>query len=303
MSDLLCQPPCEYVKPDYNIYAYTEQIYKIVRFNSTAPAGFLSYDHKKPKGNDSKLEASLSRAKRTVLELALCNDWSYFCTFTITGVKYDRNDLQSWHKKFTQWLRDQRKIYLSCGYDFKIDFLLVPEQHADGSWHMHGLFSDISPVLISFADERASGLFIPDKLVNGGYFDWVDYRKKFGYCSFGLIRDKIATSFYVSKYISKQLQDSAVDVGLHLYYPSRGLNRASFHGDVYGKCGYLDKFLTHHYDFCSTGFSHVKDGCTWDFAFEYMDFDLMDSFQVSDPEDSPEVDSYFDAVQSVIDGF
>lgn len=290
------------VRPDYNIYHFTDGIYKVVHFKSTAPR-FVSAEKRTKKGNENKLDAALSRARRTVLELALCNPWKYFCAFTITGEKYNRKDLVEWHEKFTQWLRDQRKKYKKAGHDFKIDFLLVPEQHKDGSWHMHGLFSDISPVLISFEEEWNMGLDVPYKLVKGGFFDWPDYQEKFGFCSFGSIRDKAATSFYITKYITKQLQDTAVGVGLHLYYPSRGLNRAVLHGDIYGHCGPLHKYLTNHYDFCDTGMTHVKDGLSWDFALEYMDYDTMEPFGVSDPKEIPEVDAYFQAVQEVLDGF
>ncbi len=302
MLDILSYPVGELVRPDYNIYHFTDGIYKVVHFKSTAPR-FVSAEKRTKKGNENKLDAALSRARRNVLELALCNNWKYFCTFTITGEKYDRKDLGDWHGKFTQWLRDQRKKYIKTGHDFKIDFLLVPEQHQDGSWHMHGLFSDISPVLISFEDERKQGLKVPDRLVYGGFFDWPDYRNKFGFCSFGVIRDMVATSFYISKYISKQLQDTAVGVGLHLYYPSRGLNRAVLHGDIYGHCGSLDKYLTNHYDFCDTGMTHVKDGLSWDFALEYMDYGSLEPLIPPDLETVPEVDTYFQVLQEVLDGF
>ena len=301
MSDLLSQPVAEYQRADYNIYRYTDQIYKIVRFNSTAPLGVH-----RPKGErqhyDSKLDASLSRTRRMILEKALCNDWKYFCTFTIAQSNFDRKDLVTWHERFAQWIRDQRKKYRESALEFP--YLLIPEQHKDGCWHMHGLFGDISPLLVSFRDMRSHGIKVPDYLVDKDYWNWPDYQKKFGFCSFGEIRNKVAVSFYVTKYMTKELGQRCQDVGLHLYYPSRGLNNATFHGDVYGICTYLDKFLVNHYDFCSTGMTHVKDGCEWDFAMEYMDFDILETFS-----DTPEevmirdFEIYFEGVQTVLDGF
>lgn len=302
MSDLLLQPPAEAIRPDIRIYGYTDQIYKIVRFKSTAPRG-LKADRKNHATYEEKLDASISRARRVVLELALCNDWTYFCTFTIADKNFDRKDLASWHKTFSQWLRDQRKKYFKLGHDFDISFVLVPEQHKDGSWHMHGLFSDISPVLISFSDLLARGDNVPVNLAKSGYMNWPDYQSKFGYCSFGRIQNKVAAGFYITKYINKSLQDSCLDVGLHLYYPSRGLNRSHLHGEIYGYCSALDKYLTNHYDFCDTGMTSVKDGCNWSFGFEYMDYDLLEAFSTEDPPEVLEVDSYFSAVQQMIDGF
>ena len=298
MSVQLIQPVPELVRPDYNIYYFSGGIFKIVHFKSTAPV-FVSGDKKQKKGNEYKLDPAISRARRTVLELGLCNDWKYFATFTIAKEKHDRRDLQSFHKRFTQWLRDIRKKYP----DVSISFVLVPEQHKDGSWHMHGLFSDITPLLVSFRDLADCGENLPLKLVENGYFNWQDYQKKFGFCSFGVIRDKVAAGFYITKYLSKSLSDSAINVGLHLYYASRGLHRAQLHGDIYGHCGYLDKFLVNHYDFCSTGMTHVRDGLGWDFAMEYMLVEPLELEGSPDQADLLEVEEYYEAVQEAMEGF
>ena len=297
LADMLSQPPAELLRPDYSIYRFTDQIYKVVRFRSTAPLRVRS-DSSSHQSYDHKLDSSLSRARRVVLELALCNPWHYFCTFTISKDRYDRKKLDVWSKSFSQWIRDQRKKY---SLDFA--YLLVPEQHEDGSWHMHGLFGDISPLLVPFSKYWAEGRNVPFKLVKGAYFDFPDYSKKFGFCSFGLIKNPVAAGFYITKYISKSLQCSCLDVGLHLYYCSHGLNRSSKHGEVYGGCSYLDKFLRNHYDFCDTGMTSVKDGCDWSFALEYMDFDMLEALSFSDQEDCPEVDTYYEAVQQVLEGF
>lgn len=301
MASIPLQAPCELVRPDYNIYQLG-QLYKIVRFNSTAPRLGI-YDKEKCQHYDDKLEASLSRSRRVVLELALCNDWKYFCTFTIAKENFDRKDLKAWHKSFSQWLRDQRKKYKKQGMELAFDYVLVPELHKDGCWHMHGLFSDISPLLVSFRELSRQGQSVPVKLIKGDFYNWPDYQKKFGFCSFGEIRSKVGVSYYITEYIQKQLQDSCLDVGLNLYYCSHNLNRAVFHGDVYGRCDYLDKFLQKHYDFCSTGMTKVKDDLPWHFAMELMDYNMLEAFGCSDEERIPYVDDYCEAVQQVLDGF
>ena len=60
-------------------------------------------------GNDNKLETSLSRTKRTISEIAECNAWSLFCTFTLDKRKYNRTDLKKFRKDFSQFIRDYRK--------------------------------------------------------------------------------------------------------------------------------------------------------------------------------------------------
>lgn len=302
MEESFWGAPVELVRPDYVIYNFVDGLYKIVKFNSTACAVRLS-DKEGHNNYDEKLDASLSRARRSVLEYALCNEWKYFCTFTIAKDKYDRSDLAGWHKRFTQWLRDQRKKYKKLGHDLNFQFLLVPEPHEkDNAWHMHGLFSDISPLLVNFCDLAAAGVKLPSKLLTGDYFNWKDYQDKFGFCSFGLIKDSVAVSYYITKYITKSLQGSCIDVGLHLYYYSRGLKRPVKHGEVYGGCTALDQHLNNFYDFCATGMVTVKDPSAWSFGLEYMDVEIMEAFG-DVPEEDPAVDKYISCVQQVLDGF
>lgn len=139
--------------------------------------------------------------------------------------------------------------------------------HSDGAWHMHGLFSDLAPFLVSFAEERKQGMLVPDNLVNNGYFDWPSYRSKFGYCSFGLLRNQVAAAFYVTKYISK---DMSKLLGAHSYIPSRGLERPSKHGEIYGACFPLDRFLVNDYQFVKTGMTKVSDDLDFTFGLDYM---------------------------------
>ena len=288
--------PLELCSPDYNIYRYTDQIYKIVHFKSCGGSVRL-VDRSKFQSYDNKLPAALSRARRVVLEIALCNSWDWFCTFTISKDKHDRYDLAGWRKKFTQWIRDQRKL------GSNISYLLVPECHKDGAWHMHGFFSGVDKFLVSFADEAKSGLDVPLRLVEGGFYDWPGYRKNFGFCSFGLIHNKIAASFYIVKYLTKEMQESAVPVGANLYYCSQGLNRASLHGEVYGHCDYLHGFLNNHYDFCDTGMTKLSHDLGWDFALEYMNVEPLNEISSPDPEIAGAVDSYFEIIQDVLEAF
>lgn len=287
-------PSPDLVRPDYTIHDYHNGIFKVVKFRSTLPRLVLPEDRKK-KGNDFKLDSAISRARKVVLELALCNDWDYFCTFTISKDKYDRNDLITWRDSFTQWIRDQRKKGI------EVQYVLVPEHHKDGSWHAHGLFKGNMP-LVSFADLRRVGVRVPDRLVNNGYYNWVEYQKKFGFCSFAIIKCAAAAAFYVTKYLTKDVSDNVSQVGLHLYYCSRGLQRSRKHGDIYGEHQYLDNFLTNKYDFCSTGMTHVSKGLDWTFALDYM---MLEPLSFDDQEEAAEIeaDTYMEAVQTVLDGF
>lgn len=255
------------VGPTFNVYKYNNNLYKIIHFPRPRPLVTLSegVDRSK-KGRDKKLDAAISRARKVVLELALCNPWDWFCTFTLDKEKYNRYELKKFHEDLTQWLRDQRKKTGKA-----IRFLLVPELHQDGAWHMHGLMYDI-PDLISFRDLRAEhGWKLPDKLVDGGFFCWMAYHEKFGFCSFGAVRDPVRVSHYLAKYVSKSLDEGGVDVGQHLYYASRGLDRSVLHSQLFESSSELAAFCTQKYEFCSTGFVDVDDPDQWLDALEFVD--------------------------------
>ena len=169
------------------------------------------------KVNDEKLDSSISRAKATVIELALCNSWEHFVTLTLDQKKYDRYDLGKYIKDLGQFIRDQRKKYKT-----DIKYLLIPEQHKDGAWHMHGFLHGLTSKMLT---ENAHG-----------YMDWLDYSKKFGYCSIDKIKHKNKASYYISKYISKDFNKGIRKLNAKMYYSSRGLKKAELIKEGLLKC-------------------------------------------------------------------
>lgn len=290
----------------HSIYRYTDQIYKVVQFFSVrahlGPGPAEQHKH-----HDKKLDSSISRSKRVILEKALCNHWDWFCTFTIAEENFDRKDLVRWRDTFTQWMRDQRKK------GFPIQYLLVPEQHKDGSWHAHGLFSGLPDAeLISFKEmdkqgyRSSKGRRLAKKLRTSDYFNWPAYQKNFGFCSFGRIKNSVAAGFYITKYITKDNDRMVKDVGLHSYYVSRGLQGATKHLDFYGRDPEIDMLLVNKYEFCATGMTHLCDDLDWTFCCEFIDFKYLkplplasyDTIDKTAPE--LEADSYYDFEQIVL---
>lgn len=162
--------------------------------------------------NTDKLENNLSRAKTKVFEYAYCNDWQYFVTMTLDKEKYDRYNLKAWYKSLSQWIRDYRK---STGH--KISYLLIPEQHKDGAWHIHGLIDGIP-------DDKLSAFEKGTPLYGSQYLNWPDYAKKFGFCSVGKVGNHEAVSKYITKYITKDMARLNNELNAHLYYCSQGLH-------------------------------------------------------------------------------
>ena len=210
--------------------------FRLVKFKSIRNNGFDSDVPKIEHDNilsDKKLSQSISRARSKIFEYASCNEWQYFFTGTIDKNKYCRTDLQAFYKDFRKWINNQ-----SVKYGQKINFLFIPELHADLiSWHIHGLISGISESeLHKFCIGDTMGKAITDKVLNGDIiYNWVGYQKKFGFCSLSPVVNPVAVSKYITKYITKDLNRSVSDVGSHIYYHSRGLNTSQLI-----KKGYID---------------------------------------------------------------
>lgn len=172
--------------------------------------------------NDEKLDNNIQRSRAVINGLGMCNPWEWFITLTVDPKKYDRTDLNKYHKGFTQFLRDERK---RIGKDTK--YLLVPEQHKKGGWHEHGLLQDL-PIdeLRPFTLDEKLPHYIRGKLKEGLLvYDWPRYRKRFGFCDIEPVYCQEAVAHYMTKYVSKTLAKDVRQLGAHTYYASKGLER------------------------------------------------------------------------------
>lgn len=199
---------------------------KIILFKTLRTKGFEDVE-KPQKGsvNDEKLDQNICRARSEIFELAYCNDWQYFTTFTIDKTKFGRYDLEKYHKAFTQWLRNYNKKFGT-----HIKYLTIPEQHKNGAWHEHGFIMGLPLEHLRLFDAEYEKLpkYIRDKLLAGSpVYDFPAYREKFGFCDFEPIRSLEGVSKYVTKYISKDLAKSVTASGAHLFYHSTGLSKAT----------------------------------------------------------------------------
>lgn len=198
---------------------------KLVRHNALRTKGIEDVDQHARKGSvsDVKSDNNISRAKNRVFELALCNPWNIFLTFTLDPKKYNRNDLGKFRKDLSQFVRDYNKKY-----GLAIKYLLIPEEHKKGGWHMHGFLMGLPDEhLRLFTLSEKLPKYIREKLKSGqAVYEWEPYRKKFGFCDLEVVKEQFAVSAYVTKYITKDLDRTVRESGAHLYYCSQGLSRS-----------------------------------------------------------------------------
>jgi hypothetical protein len=198
---------------DKDIYIVKKQGHelKVIYLKSCRRAGLEDICEYSAKNsmNSIKLENNISRARSRIKEYALQNEWHSFATLTLNKEKYDRYDLKNYHKDLSKFINNYNR---SLPDDEKVKYLLIPEMHKDGAWHMHGLLKGIQK---------------QDMITNSnGYQTWIQYQKKFGYISFSPINDISSCSNYILKYIGKGFGVDVQSLGSHLYYSSKGLARA-----------------------------------------------------------------------------
>lgn len=223
----------------WNVYDYGD-IIKIVYIKSAPKPQKPKENRPKfkpiPRSENERFSNSISRSKARIFELAMCNEFTFFCTFTQDQKMRNRFDLVEFRKDFAQLVRNLNR---NRSENNKIKYLLIPEQHKDGAWHMHGLLmgleaSDLREFSLSeklpsrLRKQIASGVKI---------YDWTRYRKAFGYFTCTEIENKTACSKYITKYISKDLQKTVRDRGEHLFFASQGLKgREAIIKNSFEKC-------------------------------------------------------------------
>lgn len=220
----------EYKQPMYTIREYGSY-YKTTLFKKALRTGGLEvksavkvFTPKCEGGNSKKLSNNICRARSTVAELADCNPWELFVTFTIDKEKHERYDLHKYKKDLTQFLRDYRK---KTSADIK--YLLVPEKHKDGAWHLHGFIHGL-PLehLHAFTLSEKLPARIRQRLSCGTkVYTWKPYENKFGFASIEVIDSKEAAGRYILKYITEDLNRTITELNAHLFYASKGLRRST----------------------------------------------------------------------------
>lgn len=86
------------------------------------------------KDRERSIESSRCRAKAAIRDIALCNSFSHFFTWTLSPDVVDRYDGAAIEKKVLQFLKN-------ASYRKGFSYVCVPERHKDGAIHIHGLCS------------------------------------------------------------------------------------------------------------------------------------------------------------------
>lgn len=170
---------------------------------------------------------SVSRTKRNIREIVLCNDFEYFATWTIDSKNFDRFSLDNVVYNMKKLLKE----YKRRNKNFK--YIYIIEQHIKSGFHFHGFVKGIpEEEFIQYTKEDYTfPKKLPYKLINEiekskkniyhiPYFD-----NKMGYNTFSKVNNYNAAANYIMKYITKNAPVRTTEN--QIYFCSRGLKRAS----------------------------------------------------------------------------
>jgi hypothetical protein len=166
---------------------------------------------------DKSIRESMQRAKEKIYGYIIANDWAYWATQTFNPNVIDRFDLDEIISKYNKRLRNLK----SRNYA-ELKWLIVPEQHKDGAYHLHMFMSGIPADRVQYSGYDYCN---KDKNYSRPIYNWLD-TVDFGYNDYLFIGnleplDRLKMANYVTKYITKDLAINRFNK--KKYWTSKGL--------------------------------------------------------------------------------
>lgn len=186
--------------------------------DSLSPCSFekTPNDDKTTNERDYDIE-STQRAKRTILDLALNNQFSWFVTFTFDRRKIDRNNTNMVKSVFLQAISNYIKKQRYNNPKYNLDYIAVPEWHRNKeAIHFHCLMTDLPDLEFNHYDTKTK-----HRVYKSNYF-----YEKFGAVFAVKIQEyNRFITYYVSKYVTKQNM-KIFESGKSRYFRSKKLDRS-----------------------------------------------------------------------------
>lgn len=155
--------------------------------------------------SDEVRHDSLKRAKDSIFDYILNNEFEYFFTGTLDPEKMDAKNPKEVFKPVLKWLKNMVQRY-------KMSYILIAERHKSGAIHFHGLFRSVEALRLDdsgtklykgynkpVSNERAEQLGLIDGRTVYNLKTW-----SFGFSTAVKLQgSRMNTAFYVTKYITK----------------------------------------------------------------------------------------------------
>lgn len=187
------------------------------------------------------LSRSFRRTRSALYMYARQCVWEYFITLTYSPDKIEnRYDFSLCMKKVHTWINNCKKRKAEY-----LLYLLVPEQHKDGAWHIHGLLCNTTGLTFTDSGKRYDGKIVYN------LDDW-----KLGFSTATKVTDTYKVSNYITKYITKDL--CAVIPGKQRYFVSKAIPKPKTFTALIDP-DEVDSFIQEVADSCGADLEYQKD--------------------------------------------
>jgi len=149
-------------------------------------------------------ESSRNRARGKIVDIALCNPFDMFVTFTFDAKTGNRYDVDECKRRMAYWLNNQRILH------GKFSYIIVAEYHKDGALHFHALLSGYEGNIVD------SGIREKGKII----YNIASWRA--GFTKAEYLDNKEKAAKYISKYFTKEMPKFK---NRQRYWCSNGLKR------------------------------------------------------------------------------
>ena len=165
---------------------------------------------------EKSIRQSVSRTREKIYGYIMANEWEFWATQTFDPEKIDRFDLDEIVKRYNRRLK-----YLKTKYN-GLKWLIVPEQHKDGAYHLHMFMSGIPVDRMKYS---GCDYYSKDNNYSRPIYNWLD-TADYGFNYYLYIGDlepleRVKMANYVTKYITKELVKKRFNK--KMYWASRGL--------------------------------------------------------------------------------
>ncbi|MDD3253873.1 MAG: hypothetical protein PHV18_15120 [Lachnospiraceae bacterium] len=168
---------------------------------------FMAFQCDNKKESDAEENAlhsyfvSFNRTKNKIYNYARANKWDWFLTFTFNPELVDSYNYDEVVFYMSDFLLTMTS-FSRCGHgrNRMLKYLIVPEKHKSGRYHLHGVFSgiDLSLWKMTFSEHFTKG-GLP--IFNVGCFPY-------GFTTATQVQNTTRCAHYISKYITKDMFDS-----------------------------------------------------------------------------------------------
>ena len=190
---------------------------------------------------EHSLYSSLNRTRSALYMYARQCGWEYFITLTYSpDMIENRYDFSLCMKKCSRWIRNCQNRKAN-----DLLYLLVPEQHKDGAWHIHGLLCNTTGLTFTDSGKRFDGKIVYN------LDDW-----KLGFSTATKVTDTYKVSSYITKYITKDL--CAVTPGKQRYFVSKTIPKPKTFTALIDP-DEVDSFIQEVADSCGADLEYQKD--------------------------------------------